>query len=436
MSYNIVLGRGEADKKSFTDRGLIYIGKGFVKMGQYTSLSNNIFMDIARSHVVLVAGKRGSGKSYTLGVIAEELSNLPKEISQNLSSLIFDTMGIYWTMKFQNQKDKELLSEWNLKSKNLSVKIFVPSGHFDSYIEKGIPVDEKFALDVSEMSAEDWILTFNLNMTHPISILIERVISKLKEEENYYIKDITEQIEKDEKSGREIKDATIALFEAANTWGVFAKFGENPTQVEELTPRATTSVLDLSVYNSVGAFNIRALVISLVSRKIFNQRMDARKKEEIESVSHGLDLLNSQEKKEHPLIWIFIDEAHEFLPKEEKTLATDALIQLLREGRQPGISLVLATQQPGKIHTDVMTQSDIVISHRVTSQSDLESLNQVMQTYLLESIKQYMDELPNLKGSAIVLDDNSERIYPIRIRPRFTWHGGEAPTAIKAEKKL
>ena len=220
MSYNIVLGRGEADKKSFTDRGLIYIGKGFVKMGQYTSLSNNIFMDIARSHVVLVAGKRGSGKSYTLGVIAEELSNLPKEISQNLSSLIFDTMGIYWTMKFQNQKDKELLSEWNLKSKNLSVKIFVPSGHFDSYIEKGIPVDEKFALDVSEMSAEDWILTFNLNMTHPISILIERVISKLKEEENYYIKDITEQIEKDEKSGREIKDATIALFEAANTWGV------------------------------------------------------------------------------------------------------------------------------------------------------------------------------------------------------------------------
>ena len=436
MSYNIVLGRGEADKKSFTDRGLIYIGKGFVKMGQYTSLSNNIFMDIARSHVVLVAGKRGSGKSYTLGVIAEELSNLPKEISQNLSSLIFDTMGIYWTMKFENQKDKELLSEWNLKSKNLSVKIFVPSGHFDSYIEKGIPVDEKFALDVSEMSAEDWILTFNLNMTHPISILIERVISKLKEEENYYIKDITEQIEKDEKSGREIKDATIALFEAANTWGVFAKFGENPTQVEELTPRATTSVLDLSVYNSVGAFNIRALVISLVSRKIFNQRMDARKKEEIESVSHGLDLLNSQEKKEHPLIWIFIDEAHEFLPKEEKTLATDALIQLLREGRQPGISLVLATQQPGKIHTDVMTQSDIVISHRVTSQSDLESLNQVMQTYLLESIKQYMDELPNLKGSAIVLDDNSERIYPIRIRPRFTWHGGEAPTAIKAEKKL
>ena len=142
------------------------------------------------------------------------------------------------------------------------------------------------------------------------------------------------------------------------------------------------------------------------------------------------------EKKENPLVWIFIDEAHEFLPKEGKTIATDALVQVLREGRQPGISLVLATQQPGQIHRDVMTQSDIVISHRVTSQADLEALNFIMQSYLLSGIKKYLDDLPTLKGSAIILDDNSERIYPMRVKPRFTWHGGEAPTAIKAEKKL
>ena len=83
-----------------------------------------------------------------------------------------------------------------------------------------------------------------------------------------------------------------------------------------------------------------------------------------------------------------------------------------------------------------MTQSDIVIAHRVTSQQDLTALNYIMQSYLLENIKKYMDELPDLKGSAIVLDDNSERIYPIKIRPRFTWHGGEAPTAIKVKKEL
>ncbi len=434
MPYDIILGRGEAEKKELGKKGLVYLGRGYVKMGQYTSLSNKIFMDIARSHVVLVAGKRGSGKSYTLGVLAEEISNLPKEASQNIASLIFDTMGIYWTMKFQNRKDKNLLEEWGLKSQNLPVKIFVPEGHYEKYTSKGIPADEKFALDPSEMEAEDWILTFGLNIINPVAVLIERTIAKLKEEGAFNIEEVIAKIEKDNKSDREIKNAAASLFEAANTWGIFSKNVKEATKIRDLITAGTTSVLDLSVYNSVGSFNVRALVISLVSRKLFDERMSARKEEEIKAVSSSMKLF-SEEKRETPLVWIFIDEAHEFLPLHEKTIATDALIQLLREGRQPGISLVLATQQPGQIHRDVMTQSDIVISHRVTSAPDLEALNQIMQSYLLESIKQYMDELPSLKGSAIILDDNSERIYPMRIRPRFTWHGGEAPTAVKSEKE-
>jgi hypothetical protein len=96
----------------------------------------------------------------------------------------------------------------------------------------------------------------------------------------------------------------------------------------------------------------------------------------------------------------------------------------------------LATQQPGQIHKDVMTQSDVVISHRLTAKPDIDALNSIMQTYLLENIQQTMDKLPSLKGSAIILDDNSERIYPMRVRPRLTWHGGEAPTAVKIEKRL
>ena len=168
MGYDIVVGRDSADKKSFSNRGLVYTGKSYVKMGRYTSLSNKILMDVARSHVILVAGKRGSGKSYTMGVIAEELANLPKEASQNIGSLIFDTMGIYWTMKFKNEKDKNLLQEWDLVSKNLPVKVFVPFGHYDFYLEKGIPVDDSFALDPQEMNAEDWILTFGLDIVNAV----------------------------------------------------------------------------------------------------------------------------------------------------------------------------------------------------------------------------------------------------------------------------
>ncbi len=436
MAYDIILGRNESDKKKFGNRGLVFIGKGYVKMGQYTSLSNKILMDVARSHVILVAGKRGSGKSYTLGVITEELSNLPREVSQNIASLIFDTMGIYWTMKFENEKDRQLLQDWGLKAKNLPVKVFVPFGHYNEYVDKGIPVDKKFALDVNELKPEDWILTFGLDITNPVSILIQRILGRLEGKERVEVPDIISSIEQDEKTEMETKNAAIGLFEAADEWGIFAKGGEEPTKIKDLINAGITSVLDLSVYNSIGAFNIRALVISLVSRKIFNERMDARKKEEIQAVSRGMELSFSSEKKENPLVWIFIDEAHEFLPLNGKTAATDALVQLLREGRQPGISLVLATQQPGQIHRDVMTQSDIVISHRVTAQPDIEALNFIMQSYLLQGISGYMNDLPSLKGSAIILDDNSERIYPMRVRPRFTWHGGEAPTAIEYRKEL
>jgi uncharacterized protein len=437
MSYNVIVGRNKTDKEEFKDRGLSYIGKGFVKMGNYTSLSNKIFMDVVRSHVVLVAGKRGSGKSYTLGVLAEELASLPDGVNENVASIIFDTMGIYWTMKYKNEKDKELLADWDLKPRNLPVKVFVPYGHFDSLREKGMPIDKAFALDPNEMNAEDWILTFGLSITNPVGVLIERTVNKLKQElDSLNLKTILNALEEDTKTERETKNAAQGLFEAAQTWGIFAENPKKSTKILDLVNPGMTTVLDLSVYNSVGSFNVRALVISLVSRKMFNERMAARKLEEIKSIAKGISYTNQHEKKEMPLVWMIIDEAHEFLPLTGKTIATDALVQLLREGRQPGISMILATQQPGKIHRDVMTQSDLVISHRVTSAPDLEALNQIMQSYMLNDIRQIMDDLPSLKGSAIILDDNSERIYPMRMRPRFTWHGGEAPTAIPKEKRL
>ncbi len=436
MPYDIIIGRDDADKKRFGKKGLIYFGKGYVTMGQYTSLSNPIYLDVSRSHVILVSGKRGSGKSYSLGVIAEELSQLPEEERKNIAPIIFDTMGIFWTMKYENEKEKMLLREWNLKPKKLPVKVFVPYGKYDEYVKKGIPADNGFSIKASELDAEDWSLMFNLDIINPISILIERIIGKLKKKSDYDITDILFEIKEDTVSSVNDNNAACGLFEAADTWGVFTKKGESETKLIDLLIPGTTSVIDLSVYNSIGEFNVRALVIGLVCRKLFNDRTFSRKQEEVEAVRHGIDYLSYQGKRETPLVWIFVDEAHEFLPRDGKTSATDALVQILREGRQPGISLVLATQQPGQIHKDVMTQSDIVISHRLTAQSDLSALNEIMQSYLYQSIKKHIDDLPNLKGSAIILDDNSERIYPMRVRPKFTWHGGESPTSVKAEKRI
>lgn len=436
MPYDVVIGRTESDKELFGSKALVYLGKSYVKMGRTSSLSNRILMDVARSHVVLVAGKRGSGKSYSLGVLAEEISTLPEEVAKNIGVLIFDTMGIYWTMAHRNEKESELLRSWNLESRKIPVKVFVPFGYSKLWKEKGID-NSPFALKVSELTADDWIVTFGIDFLDDVAIAIQRNINDLHEKgDEFDIDDIISEIEKDHRTDKNIRNAAINLFEGAKTWGLFAEKGQQGTIVKELVEGGSTTVLDLSCYNSTGSFNIRALVIGLLSKKLFNERMAARKNEEIEAVQHGMDYLYYKEKREMPLVWLVIDEIHEFLPKEGKTSATDALIQLLREGRQPGISLALATQQPGMIHHDVLTQSDIVISHRVTAKPDIEALNYIMQSYLEKNIQAHLNELPKEKGTAIILDDNSERIYPMRVHARLTWHGGEAPTSVRVKKRL
>jgi hypothetical protein len=430
MAFDVVIGRNESDKKDYGKRGLAYIGKSYVTMGQYTSISNPIYLDVARTHVVLICGKRGSGKSYTMGSMAESLSDLGSEESGNIASVIFDTMGIYWTMKYKNQKDAALLDEWDLKAKNVPVNVFAPFGYFQDYRDKGIEVDSEFAIKLSELDPTDWIGLFELKFTDPVAIVIESVISSLLEiGEPFSFKEIYDLIEKAKNVTQDQKNAAMALFDAAKSWKVFDE--EKGTTVREMIKAGQTTVIDLSMYASLGSFNVRGLIIGLVSKKIFSERMISRKTEEIQAVTQGASYGRYKVKMDMPLVWIFIDEAHEFLPTDYKTPATDALVQLLREGRQPGISMVLATQQPGKIHTDAITQADIVMSHRITAKLDVEALNAVTQSYMSSSITDKLNGLPKLKGSAIILDDSSERIYPMRVRPRFTWHGGEAPSAIK-----
>jgi hypothetical protein len=406
-------------------------------MGQTTSLSNEIYMDVTRSHVVFVCGKRGSGKSYTMGVIAEGVTDLPDKIKQNLAIVMLDTMGIYWTMKYANDKEADLLKEWGLEGKGLDVKIYTPLGYYKEYKDKGVPTDEPFSIKPSELDAADWCITFEININSPEGVVIERTINELKEKgENYSIEDIVAAIKKEVTLKDDVRGAVENRFISTERWGLFSKDG---TPLSDLVKGGQVTVLDVSCYATIpGTQGLRALVIGLVAEKLFIQRMIARKNEELQSITERTQFMSSksQNKQKEPLVWLVIDEAHEFLPNTGVTVASHPLIIILREGRQPGISLILASQQPGKIHTDVMTQSDIVISHRITAKVDIEALGMLMQSYMREGLDKQLNVLPRLKGSAIVFDDSNERMYSMRVRPRFTWHGGEAPTAMHKAKKV
>jgi len=434
--YDIIVGRSEDDKAKYGTEGTVLIGKHYVKMGRTTSLSNKILLDVIRSHVIFVCGKRGGGKSYTMGVIAEGISDLPPEIKNNMAVIMLDTMGVYWTMKYPNKKDQLLLEEWGLAPKPLDITIFTPFGYFNEYKEKGIPTDAPFSIKPSELDGRDWCITFGVGSNEAVGVFIERLIHDLKEnKKDFNMKDIISAVQNSNESS-DVKNAAANLFMNADNWGLFSDKGTN---ISELAKPGQVTVLDVSCYATMpGGWEVKSLVIGLISQKLFIQRMIARKNEEYEQVHKSIYYFSEEEiqKLDFPMVWLIIDEAHEFIPREGKTLASDPLITILREGRQPGISLILATQQPGKIHTDVMTQSDIIIAHRITAKIDTDALGALMQSYLRSGLDKLLDDLPRVKGAALVLDDSNEHMYPMRVRPRLTWHGGGAPTAIQEKDKI
>jgi len=268
-------------------------------------------------------------------------------------------------------------------------------------------------------------------------VLIERIVYRLRKEMgDYGIEDMITAVREDKRSEQNVRDALENRLLGAQEWGVFSKKG---TPMKDLAQGGQVTVLDVSCYATTpGGWKIKSLIVGLISKKLFIERMIDRKDEEYETIHQATHYFSEEQKEKKlsmPMVWLVVDEAHEFLPREGKTAASDALITILREGRQPGISLILATQQPGKIHTDVMTQSDTFLSHRITAKIDVEALSMLMQSYMREGLDVQLDSLPRVKGAAVMFDDTNERLYSIKVRPRFTWHGGSSPFAITEEKK-
>ncbi len=407
----IVVGRDDDDLKKYGKEGTIFIGKHIVGIGEDAHLTTPVILDVLRPHVITVAGKRGSGKSHSMGTIVEEMTKLPPHIKRNLCSLMIDTQGIFWTMKYQNEKDSALLSQWNIKPSGFDVNVYIPAGQEGIYAKSGVEYDGTFSVAPPELAAEDWIAVFGLAPESILSILLQKTLQSMAG--GYTIEDVIEKVRL--AKGFETEKLQLeSYFLAAKSWGIFGE-----SRMPSVLVAGKTSILDISLTPQ----NVRSLLLSLALKKMFMERVAARRQEELAETEGG-------HMRRVPLCWIFIDEAHNFLPDAGITPALDILLKLVKEGRQPGITLVLATQMPQKLHPDALAQTDMIISHRLTAKRDIDALNSIMQTYMLYDVGKYIQELPNAKGTAIILDDNSERIYKIRMRPRQSWHAGSSPVAV------
>ncbi len=81
-----VIGRGEAVERGPT-----------ATLGSYRALDGSrgakLYLDLDGPHAVLIVGKRGYGKSYTLGVLAEDLAR-----ANAVAPVIVDPMGVFDTI--------------------------------------------------------------------------------------------------------------------------------------------------------------------------------------------------------------------------------------------------------------------------------------------------------------------------------------------------
>ena len=208
-------------------------------------------------------------------------------------------------------------------------------------------------------------------------------------------------------SGERTKNALLNRLEMAKRWELF---GTDYQEIWKTIDTDRINVLDLSVLDP-GQYGLRNLVVEVLARNIFRERTDARRREEM-----GLSV-------DVPKVWMFIDEAHNFVPSGSSSLAKDTLVRWVKEGRQPGLSMVVASQQPSAIDSEVLSQCDTILCHKITTREDIKSLNKLSQDYMGSELKTYVQQIDTV-GEAVHVDDDEETVKMVKIRPRKSQHGG------------
>jgi DNA helicase HerA-like ATPase len=380
-------------------------------IGEEIESEEDTYIDASDARSILTCGKRGTGKSYTLGNIVEEIHTEATDVVP----IVIDPMGIYWTMAEENNEQQQLLWDWGLSEESFPVNLLVPGEPGEKFGDEVLDELQRRGIDVSplllnpsDMTPDGWCGLFDLNINKPMGICLYRAVRELgKDEGHFYLNDIIRKVEMDGDADERTRDALLNRLEMAKDWGIFSdRYQDIWSTVDE----NKINVLDMSVIEP-GQYGLRNLVVDVLAKELFRQRQEARKREELELRANI------------PKVWMFIDEAHNFVPSGSSALAKDTLVRWVKEGRQPGLSMVVASQQPSAIDSEVLSQCDIILCHKITTREDIKSLNKLSQDYMSGELKTYVQNISNL-GEAVYVDDDDESVKMVQIRPRKSKHGG------------
>lgn len=437
----VILGRSESAHRRWRRKATLDIGAVGEHQDEGEDLfSKRVLIDAAFPHIIFICGKRGSGKSYTLGLFAEELARS----CIGVGVVLVDPIGIFWSLKKENESasEREKLREWGLSPHSFpEVRVLVP-GKPES-LALGA-ADGPFTIGVGEMTAEDWCQIFDMERFKTQGLLVGAAIDMVRtgykamregrivnisgKSDRYSLGDLVNCIRSSatltSKEGGftpQTRRSLIARFNAAGSWGIFSLDG---TPLSDVTSPNRVTVIDISDPNL--GDDKRSLITGVLARKILSARIYSARQEEHE----GYD----ETDPDHiPVTWMMIDEAHVILPHNRQTPATDALVEYAKQGRRPGCALILATQRPASTSDEILSQVDILIGHNLALEDDMSALRRRVPAKLPPEFanSDFIRAIP--VGTAIVADQRTQqRAFLMKLRPRMSHHAGSSamPSAL------
>ncbi len=444
-SENLVIGRTAPEAPPAG----VFLGK----LAEFEQMRRNVWLDCHGAHAIYIVGKRRSGKSYTLGGLCEGLvTNSWIRMGQpDQAVVLIDTLNIYGTLHVPADLSSIERRLWQLPSQAMSVRYVAPESTRSTIAAESL----RLTIDPVWLTLEDWCGFFDVDpfadpLGHLLGVVLDRVRARWQEESveppsqsvvanRTGIEDFIHILDSDadalhfEESTRE---ALRRRLQALERLGFLA----HPSPgVEDFVTAGVVTVCQLRDLDD----RTRALIVAVLVREIMRSRARADASSRFEAARSQLEstggasrpaLANARQGL--PRAWIAIDEAHNYLPSSGSLPSRPVLRRLITEGRNIGLSIVVATQQPSGLDASIQRNADALLIHSMSMRDDIAAAEGMLNTQVPDSatwgsaerassrvFEKIVRALP--QGYCLVSTDSANRIFGLRVRPRLTMHGGE-----------
>lgn len=329
---------------------------------------------------VFLTGKTGSGKTYCLSTILEEL------LENKIPMLIIDPHGEYGTLRQPNLNEKEKLERFGLKPKGYNSMI----QEFSPDIENN---QEAKPLKLSSM---------NMTSTEIIHLLPAKLSNAQLGALYSALKNLGENAGFDELLAEmHVLEDSSAKWTLVNILEYVKKlnlFSDNFTMMGELVQPGKASIVNLK--------GVPPEVQEVVVYKLL------------------IDLFMERKKGNIPPFFLIIEEAQNFCPERSYGEAKSSPIirQIAAEGRKFGLGLGIITQRPARLEKSVISQAGTQIVMKLTNPNDTKAVANSIEGITAETEK----EIKNIPiGTAMVTGIVDLPLF-VNVKPRRSKHGGEA----------